>query len=52
MNVLERQLKVMDMTAISLAMDNDLPLIVFNLKNKGNVKKVVTGEDIGTFISK
>lgn len=52
MNVLEKQLKVMDMTAISLAMDNDLPLIVFNLKNKGNIKKVVTGEDIGTFISK
>lgn len=52
MNVLEKQLKVMDMTAISLAMDNDLPLIVFNLKNKGNIKRVVTGEDVGTFISK
>jgi len=52
MDVLEKQLKVMDMTAISLAMDNDLPLIVFNLKNKGNIKKVITGRDIGTFISK
>ncbi len=51
MEVLERQLKVMDMTAISLAMDNHLPLIVFNLKNNGNIKKVVCGEYIGTRIS-
>ena len=49
--VLERQLKVMDMTAISLAMDNGLPLAVFKLKEKGNIKKVVCGEDIGTRIS-
>ena len=41
----------MDMTAISLAMDNNLPLAVFNLKEKGNVKKVVCGEGIGTRIS-
>ncbi len=52
MDVLGKQLKVMDMTAISLAMDNELPLIVFNLKDRGNIKKVVTGEDIGTYISK
>jgi uridylate kinase len=44
MEVLEKQLKVMDMTAISLAMDNHLPLAVFNLKAKGNIKKVVCGE--------
>jgi uridylate kinase len=50
MEVLERQLKVMDMTAISLAMDNHLPLMVFNLKEKGNIKKVVSGEDVGTTI--
>jgi len=49
--VIERQLKVMDMTAISLAMDNRLPLAVFKLKEKGNIKKVVCGEDIGTRIS-
>ena len=49
--VLERQLKVMDMTAISLAMDNRLPLAVFKLKEKGNIKKVVCGEDVGTRIS-
>ncbi len=50
MEVLEKQLKVMDMTAISLAMDNNLPLAVFNLKKKGNIRKVICGEDIGTRI--
>lgn len=50
MEVLERQLHVMDMTAISLAMDNDLPLVVFNLTKKGNVRKVVCGEVVGTQI--
>jgi len=50
MDVLERQLKVMDMTAISLAMDNHLPLAVFNLKNKGNIRKVICGEEVGTRI--
>lgn len=49
--VLERQLKVMDMTAISLAMDNRLPLAVFKLKEKGNIKRVICGEDVGTRIS-
>ncbi len=50
MEVLERQLRVMDMTAISLAMDNQLPLMVFNLKEKGNIQKVVSGEEVGTLI--
>lgn len=50
MEVLEKQLHVMDMTAISLAMDNDLPLVVFNLTSKGNIRKVVCGEVIGTQI--
>jgi uridylate kinase len=50
MEVLERQLKVMDMTAISLAMDNQLPLMVFNLKEPGNIRKVVSGEAVGTTI--
>ena len=49
--VIEKQLRVMDMTAISLAMDNNLPLAVFKLKEKGNIKRVVCGEDIGTRIS-
>lgn len=51
MSVLEKQLKVMDMTAISLAMDNNLPLVVFNLKNRGNIRQVVCGEAVGTRIS-
>ena len=51
MKVLEKQLRVMDMTAISLAMDNKLPLAVFKLKEKGNIKMVVCGEDVGTRIS-
>lgn len=50
MEVLEKQLRVMDMTAISLAMDNNLPLVVFDLKKKGNIKKVASGETIGTSI--
>jgi uridylate kinase len=49
--VIEQQLKVMDMTAISLAMDNKLPLAVFKLRDKGNIRRVVCGEDIGTRIS-
>jgi len=49
--VLEKQLNVMDMTAISLAMDNQLPLVVFNLKTKGNIRKFICGEDVGTRIN-
>jgi uridylate kinase len=51
MEVLEKQLKVMDMTAISLAMDNRLPLAVFNLKDKGNIARVICGEKVGTLIN-
>ncbi|EPR35776.1 Uridylate kinase [Alkalidesulfovibrio alkalitolerans DSM 16529] len=50
METLERRLKVMDSTAISLAMDNDLPIIVFNLFTPGNIKRVVSGDDIGTTV--
>ena len=49
--VLERQLRVMDMTAISLAMDNRLPLAVFKLKVPGNIKRVVCGDHVGTRIN-
>jgi len=49
--VLERQLKVMDMTAISLAMENQLPLVIFDMKNKGNLRKIICGEKIGTRIN-
>ena len=51
LEVLQRGLKVMDATAISLCKDNNLPIIVFNLREKGNVKRVVMGEEIGTLIS-
>jgi uridylate kinase len=49
--VLNRELKVMDSTAISLCMDNQLPIIVFNIMEKGNIKRVVSGESIGTLVS-
>jgi uridylate kinase len=51
MEVLKNKLKVMDSTAISLCMDNDLPIVVFNLKKKGNIKRAVQGEKIGTTIN-
>ena len=51
LDVLQKGLKVMDATAISLCKDNNLPIIVFNLREKGNVRKVVLGEDIGTLIN-
>ena len=46
--VLKKQLKVMDATAISLCMDYRIPIIVFNLKKRGNIKRVILGERIGT----
>ena len=47
--VLEKELKVMDASAISLCMDNNLPIIVFNMRDAGNIKRVVLGElDVGT----
>src|SRR3989440_11197174 len=52
MEVLEKQLKVMDASAISLCMDNDLPIIVFNMRKPGNISRVVTsGAGIGTRVS-
>jgi uridylate kinase len=48
--VLNRGLKIMDATAISLCMDNHLPIIVFNLTRRGNIKRVVFGQKIGTVI--
>jgi uridylate kinase len=48
LDVLKKQLKVMDATAISLCMDHRIPIIVFNLKKKGNIRRVVLGEKVGT----
>ncbi len=51
MDVLKQGLKVMDSTAISLCKDNDLPIVIFNLNQHGNIRKVVLGEKIGSLIS-
>jgi len=49
--VLERGLKVMDATAISLCMDNKLPIVVFNIRQDGNIRRVIHGEPIGSVVS-
>jgi len=49
-DVLKKGLKVMDATAISLCMDNKLPIIVFNLKIRGNIEKIVKGAKVGTIV--
>jgi uridylate kinase len=51
LDVLKQQLKVMDATAVSLCMDNKLPIIVFDLTKPGNIRRVMTGESIGTLIA-
>ena len=51
MDVVQRQLKVMDATAVTLCMENKLPIVVFELKTKGNLNRVILGENIGTKIS-
>jgi uridylate kinase len=51
LDVLERGLKVMDSTAISLCMDNGLPIIVFNVRESGNIRRIVLGEEIGSVVS-
>jgi uridylate kinase len=50
-DVLKKGLKVMDATAISLCMDNKLPIVVFNLNKTGNIRRVVSGEKIGTVVN-
>jgi uridylate kinase len=50
MEVIKNRLQVMDNTAISLCMENFLPIIVFNFKKKGNIKRIVCGEPIGSYI--
>jgi len=51
LDVLNRGLKVMDTTAVSLCMDNHLPIIVFNVRESGNIRRIVQGEDIGSVVS-
>jgi len=50
LSALEKGLKVMDATAISLCMDNSMPIVVFNLRTPGNIKRIVMGETIGSWV--
>ena len=49
-DVLRKGLSIMDSTAISLCMDNNLPIMVFNLRGKGNIRKIIDGKKIGTLV--
>ena len=51
LQVLEQGLRVMDATAISLCMDNRLPIVVFNLKTPGNMKRAIMGEPVGSLVT-
>ena len=51
LDILKKGLKVMDATAISLCMDNNLPIIIFNINKEGNIKKAVMGKKVGTLVS-
>jgi uridylate kinase len=51
LQVLEQGLKVMDATAISLCMDNHLPIVVFNLRTPGNIRRAITGERVGSLVT-
>jgi uridylate kinase len=48
---IEKQLRIMDLTAFTLCRENNLPIVVFNANQKGNLKKIVEGENIGTLVS-
>ena len=48
---IEQQLGIMDLTAQTMCMENDLPVIVFDFKTPGNIRRVIAGEDVGTLIS-
>ena len=48
--MLERDLRVMDAAAISLCRDNDLPIVIFNLAAAGNIRRVVSGERVGSIV--
>jgi uridylate kinase len=50
-DMINKNLKVMDSTAVTLCMDNNIPIIIFNLTKKGNIKKVIEGEKVGTLVS-
>lgn len=51
-DVLQRQLRVMDLTAISFCLEHDMPIVVFDLKEPGNIKRILSGEAVGTVVHK
>lgn len=51
LEVINKGLKVMDSTAVTLCMDNKIPIFVFNISQNGNIKKIITGEEIGTLVN-
>ena len=51
LDFLKRGLKVMDSTAISMCRDNSLPIVIFNLNKHGNIRRVVTGEKVGSLVT-
>jgi len=51
LEVLERGLEVMDTTAITLCMDNRLPILVFNIRERGNIRRILLGEDVGSMVT-
>ena len=50
LQLLEKRLAVMDATAVSLCMDNDVSIVVFNLNKPGNLKRIIKGESVGTLV--
>jgi uridylate kinase len=51
MEILQRNLRVMDMTAVSLCKDNDLPMIIFSMNQPGNIRRVIAGEKVGSLVT-
>jgi uridylate kinase len=51
MDILQKGLRVMDMTAVSLCKDNNMPMIVFNMNRPGNIRRVVLGEKVGSLVT-
>jgi uridylate kinase len=51
MEILKQGLKVMDLTAVSLCKDNNLPMIIFNMNQAGNIRRVALGEKVGSLVT-
>ena len=51
MDIVQRNLRVMDMTAVSLCKDNDLPMIIFSMNQPGNIRRAIAGEKVGSLVT-